>query len=219
MSDSVTPWTVAHPDSLFFTISQSLLKLMSIDPGMPSNHLSLCHPLFLPSIFPSIRVFSNESALCLRCPKKWSFSCSISPSNEYSGFPLVLTSLISLQSKGLSRIFSSTTIQKHQFYGIHPSLWSNSHIHTWLLEKPQLWLYGPLLTKWCLCFFNMLSRFVIAFLSRTKHLFDFVAAVTVRSDFRAQENKICHSFHCLPIYLPWSDGTGCHDLHFLNVEF
>ena len=82
----VTPWTVAHQASLSFTISQSLLKLVSIESMMPSNHLILCHPvLLLPSIFPSIRVFCNESALHIRWPKYWSFSFSISPSNEHSG--------------------------------------------------------------------------------------------------------------------------------------
>ena len=82
----VTPWTVAHQASLSFTISQSLLKLISIELMMPSNHLILCHPLLLlPSVFPSIRVFSSESALCIWWPKYWSFSFSISPSNEYSG--------------------------------------------------------------------------------------------------------------------------------------
>ena len=82
----MTPWTAAHQASLSFTISQSLLKLMSIESVMPSSHLILCHPLLLlPSIFPSIRVFPNESALRIRCPKYWSFSFSISPSNEYPG--------------------------------------------------------------------------------------------------------------------------------------
>ena len=86
MSDSETPWTAAYQASLSFTISQSFLKLMSIKLVMPSNHLILCHPLFLlPSIFPSIRVFSKESVLHIRWPKYWSFSFSISPSNEYSG--------------------------------------------------------------------------------------------------------------------------------------
>ena len=80
-----TPWTAAHQASLFFTISCSLLKLLSIESVMPSNHLILCCPLLLPSIFPSIRVFSNESALCVRWPNCWHFSFSISPSNEYSG--------------------------------------------------------------------------------------------------------------------------------------
>ena len=85
VSDSVTPWTAAHQASLSFTISRSLLKLMSIQSLMPSNHLILCRPLLLPSIFPSIRVFSTELALRIRWPKYWSFIFSISPSSEYSG--------------------------------------------------------------------------------------------------------------------------------------
>ena len=86
MSDSATPWTAAHQASLSITNSRSLLKLMSIESVMPSNHLIHCHPLLLlPSIFPSIRVFSNVSVLCIRWPKHWSFSFSISPCNEYSG--------------------------------------------------------------------------------------------------------------------------------------
>ena len=132
-----TLWTVACQVSLFFTISQSLLKLMSIESVMPSNHLFLCWPLLLPSsIFPSIRVFSNESVLHIRWPKYWSFSFRISPSKEYSGwFPLGLTALISLLPKGLLRIFSNTTILKHQFFGAQPSLWY-SYNHIRLLEKP-----------------------------------------------------------------------------------
>ena len=107
-------------------------KLMSIKLVMSSNHLILCHPLLLlPSIFLSIRVFSNESVLRIRWPKYWSFSFSISPSNEYSGsFPLGLTGWISFQFKGLSRVFSNTTVQKHHFFGTQLSLLSNSHIHT-----------------------------------------------------------------------------------------
>ena len=105
---------------------------------MPSNHLILCRPLLLPlSVFPSIRVFSNESVLHVRWPKFWSFSFSISPSNEYSyWFPLEWTGWISLQSKGLSRVLSNSTVQKHQFFGAQLSLLSNFLIHTWLLEKP-----------------------------------------------------------------------------------
>ena len=130
-----TPWTAAPQASLSITNSQSLLKLMSIDSVMSSNHLIFCHPLLLlPSIFPSIRVFSNESALHIRWPKYWSVSF-ILPVNIQGWFPLGLTSLISLLSKGLSRVFSNTTVWKHQFFGAQPSLWSNSHIHTWLLEK------------------------------------------------------------------------------------
>ena len=99
-------------------------KPMSIESVMPSNHLILCRPLFLPpSIFPIIRVFSDQSVLCIRWPKYWSFSFSISPSNEYSGLiPLGWTGWISLLSKGLSRIFSNITVQKHQFFGTQLSL-------------------------------------------------------------------------------------------------
>ena len=94
-------------------------------------------PLLLSSVFPSIRVFSNESALCFRWPKYWSFSFRISPFNEYSGLIFFrMTGQISLLSKGLTRVFSSTTVQKHQFFSTQPALWSNSHIHTWLLGKP-----------------------------------------------------------------------------------
>ena len=130
------PWTVARQASLSITNCQSLLKLMSLELVMPSKHLILCRPLLLlPWIFPSIRVFSKESVLHIRWPKYWNFS--ISPSNEYSGLtPLRLTGLISLVSKGLSRVFSNTTVQKHQFFGTLLSLWSNSHIYTWLLGKP-----------------------------------------------------------------------------------
>ena len=133
----VTPRTTAHQASLSFTISWSLLKLMSIESVMLSSHLILCRPLLLlPSIFPSIRIFSNESSLHIRWPKYWSFvSASVHPMNIYDWFPLGLNGLISLQSKGLSRIFSSTTVQKHKFFGAQPLLWSNSHIHIWLLEK------------------------------------------------------------------------------------
>ena len=105
--------------------------------GDAINHLILCCPLLLlPSIFPSIRVFSNESALWIRWPKYWSFRFNISPSNDIQDWsPLGWTGWISLQSKGLSRVFSNNTVQKHQFFGAQPSLWSNSHIHTWLPEK------------------------------------------------------------------------------------
>ena len=134
-----TPWTAAHQPSLSINNSWSLLKLMSIESVMPSNHLILCHPfLLLPSIFPSIRVFSSESGLHIRWPEYWSFGFSVSPSNEYSGLISFRMDWfwISSQSKGLSRVFSNTTIQKYQFFSTQPFLWSNSHIHTLLLEKP-----------------------------------------------------------------------------------
>ena len=131
------PWTAAHQASLSITNSQSLLKLMCIESVIPSNHLILCRPLLLlPSIYPSIRVLSNESALRIRQPKYWSFSFIISPSNEYSGpISFRMDWLDLLLSKGLSRVFSNTTVQKHQFFSAELSLESNSQIHTWLLEK------------------------------------------------------------------------------------
>ena len=125
-----TQWITAHQASLSITNSWSSLKVVSIESVMPSSHLILCCPLLLlPPIPPSIRVFSNESTLRMRWPKYWSFSFSIIPSKEHPG-------LISLQTKGLSRVFSNTTVQKHQFFGAQPSSQSNSYIHTWPLEKP-----------------------------------------------------------------------------------
>ena len=128
------PWTAAHQASVSISNSQNLLNLMSIELVMPSNHLILCCPcLLLPSILPSIRVFSKESIFHNRWPKYWtfSFSSSIIPSKGCSGLiSYGIDWLISLQSKGLSRVFSNTTVQKHQFFGTQLSLWSDSHIHT-----------------------------------------------------------------------------------------
>ena len=149
-----------------------LCKLMSIDLMMPSNHLILCHPLILvPSIFPSISVFSSELALHIRWSKYWSFNFNISLSSEYSGFISFRINWFDLlQSIGLSRNFSSTTVWKHQFFGAQPSLWSNSHIHTWLLEKTSKSLYWIFVGKVASLLFNTLSRFLIAFFPRSKHL-------------------------------------------------
>ena len=126
------PWTAAHQASLSITNSRILLKLMSIGSVMPSNHLILCHPLlFLPSIFPSIRVFSNESVLHISWPKYWSFSFPISLYNEYSGlisFRMDWLDILAVQ-RTLKSLFSSTTVQKHLFFGAQLSLCSNSHIH------------------------------------------------------------------------------------------
>ena len=132
----VTPWNEASQASLS-TISQSLLKLMSIEWVMPFNHRVLCHPFFLlPSVVFSIRVFSHESALPIRWPKYLSFSFTISlPMHIQCWFPSGLNGLISLLSKGLSRVFSNTTVQKHHYFGSQSSLWSKSHIHMRLLEK------------------------------------------------------------------------------------
>ena len=164
-----TPWTTALQASLSFTISQSLLKLMSIESVMSSNHLMLCHPLFLlPSVFPSIRVFSSELALHIRWPKCWSLSFSISPSKEYSGLiPLELTCLISLLSKGLSRVFSSTTIGKHQFLGTQPSLCSNSQVYWKKNIVFTIWIF---VCKVVFLLFSTLSRFFTALFPRSKGL-------------------------------------------------
>ena len=154
----VTPWTGAGQVPLSSYISWSLPKLMSIELVMLYNHLILCCPLLhLPSIFPSIVVFSNESALCISWPKYQSFNFRVSPSNEYSGwFPLGLTGLISLQSKGLSRVFSSTTVQKHQFFGAQLSLWSNFHVRTWLLKKNIALTIRTFVSKVISLFLNIL---------------------------------------------------------------
>ena len=152
VSDSAIPWTAARRTSLTFTSSWSLLKLMSSESVMTSNHRILCWPLlFLPSVFPSIRGFSKDSVLpsdgqSIRA------SASVLLMNIQSWFPLRFTGLIFLQFKGLSRVFSNTTVLKHQFLCAQASSWSNSHIYTWLLKKPYLWLFRPLLAKWCLCF-------------------------------------------------------------------
>ena len=128
----MTPLMAARQASLSITNSQSLLKLMSIKLVMPSSHLILCRPLlFLPPIPPSIRVFSYESTLCMRWPKYWSFSLSISPSSEHPRLiSFRMDWLDLLESKGLSRVFSNTTVQKHQFFSAQLSSQSNSHNHT-----------------------------------------------------------------------------------------
>ena len=133
-----TPWIAKLQASLSRTNYWSLCKPIPIELVMPPNHLILCSPLLLlPSIFPRIRVFSKESVLPIRWPKYWSFSFrSVLPMNIQNWFPLGLTGLISLLSKALSRVFSNTTVQKHQFFGTQPSSQSNSHIHTWPQEKP-----------------------------------------------------------------------------------
>ena len=135
---------------------------------MLSNHLILCYPLLLlPSTFPSIRVFPSESAHCIRWPKYWNFSFSISLPNEYSGLiSFRTTGLIPSLCTGFSIVLSSIAVWKHQFFGAQPSLWSHSYIRTWLLGKPQLWLFGQTSSKWRLCFLICWSRFVVAFLPR-----------------------------------------------------
>ena len=155
MSDFLRFHGPQHPGLLVSTISWSSLKFLSIGSVMLSSHLILCRPLLLLLLqsfpasgsFPMSQLFASGGQSIGA-----SASATVHPMNIQGWLPLGLTGLISLLFKGLSRVFSSTTIGKHQFFGTQPSLWSNSHIYTQLLEKPQLWLYGPLLIKWSLCF-------------------------------------------------------------------
>ena len=167
-----TPWTAAHQASLSITNSWSLLKLMSIELVMPSNHLILCHPLLLPpSIFPSIRVFSNESILCIRWPKYWSFSFSISPSNEFSG-------LISFRIDWFDLLAVQGTLKSIlQHHGSKASILPYSAFFIVQLSHPYMIIEKTIvLTRWTFVgkviflLFNMLTRLVIAFLPKSKHL-------------------------------------------------
>ena len=180
---SSTPGLAVHHQLLEFT------QLMSIESVMPSNHLIFCHPLLLlPSIFFTSGSF-QISPLVASGGQSIGVSASMSvlPVITEDWSPLGWTGWISLLSKGLSGVFSNSTVQKHQFFSTQLSLQSNSHIHKWLLKKPLPWLDGTLLTR---------RNFV----------------------GNKQINKVSHCFHFLPIYLPWSDGTRCHDLNFMNAE-
>ena len=168
----VTPWTTASQASLFITNSQSLLKLISIKSVMPSNHLILCRPLLLlPSIFPSIRFFSNESVLCIRWPKYWSFSFSISPSNEYSG-------LISFRMNWLDLLAVQEILRSLlQHHSSKASILRHSPFFMVQLSHPYMTTGKTIaLTRWTFVgkvmslLFNKLSRLVIVFLPRSKHL-------------------------------------------------
>ena len=152
-----TPWTAAHQDSLSFTTSWSLLKLMSLSWWCcPTISSSVAPFSSYPQSFPASASFPR-SQLFISGGQSMGASASVLPMNIQDWFPSGLTGLLSLLSKGLSRVFSRTTIQNHQFVGTQPSLWSGSHKHAWLLEKSYLWPYGPLLAKWCLWLFNTLS--------------------------------------------------------------
>ena len=146
-----------------------------------------------------------------------SASASVLPMNIQDWFPLGWTDWISLQSKGLSRVFSNTTVQKHKFFGAQPSSQSNSHIHTWLQEKTTALTRWTLVGKVMSLLLHILSSLVITFLPRSKCL---LISWLQSPSAVILEPKIIKSdtVHCFPICFPWSDGTGCHDLHFLNVE-
>ena len=215
-----TPWITARQASLSITSSQSLLKLIPIKSVMPSSHLILCRPLLLlPPIPPSIRVFSSESTLRIRWPKYWSFSFSISPSNEHLG-------LISFRMDWLDHLAVQGTLKS--LLQLHSSKASVF----WCLAFLTVQLSHPYMTtgktialtrqtfvgKVISLLFNMLSRLVITFLPRTKHLLISWLRSPSAVILEPPKNKVWHCFHCLLFYFPWGDGTRCHDLNFLNVE-
>ena len=177
---------------------------MFIESVIPSNHLILCHPLFLPfSIYPSIRVFSNESVLLIRWPKYWSFSFSISPSNEYSrliSFKIDWLDLLAVQGTLKSLLQHSSTkasiIQCSAFFTVQLS---HSYMTTGKTIALTRWTFVGKVMSLLL---NMLSRLVITFLPKSKHLFISWLQSSSAVILEPQKNKICHCFHCFPIYLP-----------------
>ena len=212
MDGSMPGFSVLH---YFLEFSQTHVHWVS-DAVQPS------YPLLPASValsLSNIRVFSSELALLItRTRIGASTSASVIPMNIQGWSPLGLTGLISLQSKGLSRVFSSTTVRKHQFFSTQPSLWSSSHIYMWLLKKIIALTMWTFVSKVMSLLFNTLSRLVIAFLPRSKHLL--ISWLQSASAVILEHRKIvCHCFQCFPIYLPWSDRIKCHDLGFLSVEF
>ena len=210
-----------------FPVHHQFLELAETHVHWVADAIQPCHPLlaasaFLLSIFPSIRVFSDELALHIRWPKHWSFS----PSNEYSrliSFRIDWFHLLAVQGT------LKSLLQHHS--SIASIIWllalfmvqlSHSYMTTGKTIALTMWTF---VRKVMSLLYNMPSRLVKAFLPRSKlprHVvspFNFMAAVTICSDFGAPQNKVCHCFHCFPIYLPWNDGTRCHDLSLLNVEF
>ena len=185
------------------TNSWTLLKLMSIQTVMPSNHIILCQPLLLlPSIFTSIRVFSNKLILHIKWPKYWSFGINISPTSEYSG-------LISFRIDWLDLLAIQGTLKSLlQHHCSEASiLWCSAFFMVQLsrpympTEKTIALTRRTFVSKATSLLLNMLPRFVIAFSSKEQASFNFMAAVTIHSDSEAQEYKVCHCFHCFPICL------------------
>ena len=203
----VTPWTAAHQASLSITSSQSLCKLMSIESVMPSNHLILCLPLLLlPSIFPSIRVFSNESTLHIRWPKYWSFSFSISSSNEYPR-------LISFRKEWLELLAVQGTLKSLlQHHSWKASILQHSAFFVVQLSHPYRSIGQTIALTWqtfvgkaMSLLFNMLSRLVLTFLPRGKRLLISWLQSPSAVILEPTQNRVCHCFHCFPIYV-WGGG-------------
>ena len=202
----------SRPD---FSVLHHLLEFAWIYVHWVNDAILCCPLLLLPSIFPSIRVFSNESVLPIRWTKYWSLSFSISPSIEYSGLIslrmdwLDLFTVQGTVKSPLHHHSSKASILLHSaFFIIHLS---HPHVTT---GKTIVWTRLTFVGKVMSLLFNMLSSFS----SKEQVSFNFMAAVTICSDLGAPQNKVCHCFHCFPIYLPWTDGTRYHDHSFLNVE-
>ena len=228
----LTPWDPTDCSTPGFPIPHHLLELAqmhvhwvteAIQPSHPVIPFSSCLQSFPASgSFSVSQIFESEGQ-----STRASVSASVLPMNIQCWFPLELAGFIFLLCKGLSEVFSSTIVWKRWFFDAQPSLWFNFYFCTWLLEKPHLWLYGPLSAKWCLCL--LIYYISHSFPSKEQVSFNFMAVVTNHSDFGAQENKVCHCFRrarphprlrpAPAIYLPWNYGTGSHDLSFLNVEF
>ena len=217
MSDSLQPHELQHARP----------PCPSPTPGVYSNTCPLsqwCHPIISSSVIPFSSCLQTFPATGYFQMSQFftsggqsigvSASTSVLPMNIQDWFPLGWTGWISLQSKGLARIFSNTTVQKHQFLGAQLSLQSNSHMITGKTIALIRWTFvGKVMSL----LFNMLSRLVITFLPRSKHLL--ISGLQSPSAVILEPKKIvCHCFHCFHIYLSWSDGTGCHDFCFLNVE-
>ena len=179
-----------------FPVLHCLLEFAQTYVHWVSDAIQPSHPLWSPSP-PALnlswhQVLFQWCLFALGWPKYWSFSFSTSIPIKFRAVPLGLTDLISLLPKRFSRVISSTTVLKHQFFDTQPCLWSNSHLYTWLLEKTLLWVYGPLLAKWCLFF--LICCLGLSLLSFQGASYNFMAAVTVYNDLESQENKVCHCF-------------------------
>ena len=218
MSDSLRPQGLQPARPPCPQSTPRIYSLMSSKSMIPSNHLILFHPLLLsPSIFPSIRVFSNESLLRIRLPKYWSFSFSISPSNKYSGlisFRMDWLDLLAVQGtlKSLLQHHSSKglILQCSAFFIVQLS-------HPYMTTgKTKALTRQTFVDKVISLPFNTLSGFVTAFLPRDKRLL--IHGYSHHLQILGPKKIVCHYFHCFPFYLPWSDGTRGHDLLFLNVE-
>ena len=220
MSDSLQPHKLQYARLPCPSVTLSLLKLLSIESMMPSNHLIL----FWPPSSHALDLFHHqdlfqESALRLRWPKYWSFSFSISPYNEYSGLISFRIGWFDLAVQGTLKSLlqhhnsKASILRCSAFFMVHLS-----H-RTWLLEKPQLWLYRLLLAKWYLCFLICYLGLLQLFFQRSKCLLISWLQSLSTVILEPKEMKSATVSILFPIYLPWNDGTRCHDLSFWHVEF